>query len=292
MQDNWHRLYHYVSDRLCNDVIEMAQTSSRNIQRSVNIGIRSPVGPYIGVTRTSTQESTNNRYYLAERAWWILDKSGLISSLTETNEDLFICAELPLTMTSLPIMGLQHPVAWMYASYPDIDAGNIFVSLCGSIDNYIGFAPGEDSRGRGWYPSSSPGLHAIIEKLSQENEGAGKWARLMEEPGREEFYNLLSALGELPRAHVIYQGFVQVLAKVMFADNNIQIADNKPYGTHGHFDTVIVGAPLWVRSATAKPLGPDGRMPSGFEGSVEGIADTTSSDHKPDPKKRRWWRNS
>lgn len=292
MQDHWHRLYHYVSNRLCNEIVQMAQTSSRKVQRSVDIGIRSPVGPYIGVTSTSTQESASNRYYLAERAWRILDRAGLISSLTETNEDLFVCAELPLTLTSLPIMGLQDPVAWMYSSYPDIDAGNTFVSLCGSIDNYIGFAPGEDGTRRGWHPSSSPGLHAIIEKLSQENEGAGKWARLMEEPGRGEFYYLLSALSELPRAHVIYQGFVQVLAKVMFADKNIKIGKNKPYGAHGHFDTVIVGAPLWVRSATAKPLGPDGRMPSGFERSVEGISGTPSSYHKPNHERRRWWRIS
>jgi hypothetical protein len=236
------------------------------------VHVPTPWGSIFDHSTTTNKAPTENRYERAQEVFEILEQSGFVGSLDATNEDLFFWApDLPLTLAALPVMGLKKPVAWMYASYEDHAAGRTFISLCGSINNYIGFAAGDQEAIIGWYPSSSPGLHAIIESLSNERGGVGEWTRLMSEPGRHEFYNLLSALSELPRGHIVGQAFMEVLAKVFHLEHDVKITFNGPNGVRGHFDTVLVGAPLWVRSATAKPLGQDGTIPLGFERSIEGI---------------------
>jgi hypothetical protein len=125
---------------------------------------------------------------------------------------------------------VRRPVAWMYASYEDPAAGRTFISFCGSVDNYIGYAAGNKETINGWYPSASPGLHAIIESLSNERSGVGDWTRLMSEPGRHEFYNLLSALSELPRGHIVGQAYMEVLAAIFHSEHDVKITFNGPSG--------------------------------------------------------------
>lgn len=287
MRSRLHHLYYYVSDRWLNDAYLMAR--ERNSQRDTSIGIHIPLplGPSVDINTRAKEASTENPYKRAQQVYEMLDRSGLIGSPDATNDDLFVWATgIPLTLATLPVMGLGKPVAWMYASYEDPVAGRTFISFCGSVNNYIGYAAGDKEAINDWYPSASPGLHAIIESLSNERRGVGEWSRLMSEPGRHEFYNLLSALSELPRGHVVAQAFMEVLAKVFYSEHDVKISFNGPSGVRGHFDTVLVGAPLWVRSATARPLGND-QVPSGFEQSIEGVRSRPNSRPVSNPTSRR-----
>ena len=197
----------------------MAHERSR--QRDTNIGFRIPLpmGPSIQIDNRAKEVNAENRYERAQEVLEILNRSDFIDSLDAAKEDRFVWADIPLTLATLPVMGLTRPVAWMYASYEDPAAGRTFISFCGSVNNYIGYAAGDKESIDDWYPSASPGLHAIIESLSNERSGVGDWTRLMAEPGRHEFYNLLSALSELPRGHVIGQGFMEALAMIFYSEH-------------------------------------------------------------------------
>ena len=276
MRPRLHHLYYYVSDRWLNEAYSMARERTNRRKTTTTFGIQGspfiPLAPSLNISASTNEAPTENRYKRAQEVFEILDRSGSVGSLAATSEDIFFWeADLPLTLAALPVMGLEKPVAWMYASYDDHAAGRTFISLCGSVNNYIGFAAGDGEVIAGWYPSSSPGLHAIIESLSNERGGVGEWTRLMSEPGRREFYYLLSALSELPRGHIVGQGFMEVLAKVFYLEHNVNITSSGLAGVRGHFDTVLVGAPLWVRSATARPLGQDGAIPECFKGSIEDV---------------------
>jgi hypothetical protein len=290
MSPRLHHLYDYVSDRWVNDAYEMAyrRRSRPDINIKLQIPLPLPVSLDIGVQ--PKEINTENRYERAQKVYEILQGSDFVDSLKEVNKGRFVWVpDMPLTLATLPIMGLTNPVAWMYASYEDPAAGRTFISLCGSsVNNYIGLASGDRETIQGWYPSASGGLHAIVESLSNERNGVGEWDRLVSEPGRHEFYNLLAALTELPRGHVVEQAFVEVLAFVFFAERDVEIRFNGPSGVRGHFDTVLVGAPVWVRSAVARPLGTDPTMPQGFERSIEDVGPRSVLSTRVN-RSRRWW---
>jgi hypothetical protein len=290
MKPRLHHLYHYVSDRWLNDAYLMARERSR--QRDTNIGfhIPLPLGPSIEIDNRAREADAQNRYKRAQEVFEILDSSDFIDSLGAASEGRFVWADIPLTLATLPVMGLRRPVAWMYASYEDPAAGRTFISFCGSVNNYIGYAAGDKEAIDDWYPSASPGLHAIIESLSNERRGVGDWTRLMSEPGRREFYNLLSALSELPRGHVVGQAFMEALAIIFHSEHDVEIKFDGPSGVRGHFDTVLVGAPLWVRSAAARPLGNDRHIPQGFERSIEGVWSQPGPSRPASRRRRRWLR--
>jgi hypothetical protein len=290
MKPRLHHLYHYVSDRWLKNASLMARERSR--QRDTNIGfhIPLPLGPSIDIDNRAKVAGAENPFERAQKVFEILERSDYIDPLDAAVEDRFVSADIPLTLATLPIMGLRKPVAWMYASYEDPAAGRTFMSFCGSVDNYIGYAAGDKETINGWFPSASPGLHAIIESLSNERSGVGDWTRLMSEPGRHEFYNLLSALSELPRGHVVGQAYMEVLAAVFHSEHDVDIKFNGVSGVRGHFDTILVGAPLWVRSGAARPLGNNLQIPAGFEQSIEDVWSQPGTNRPASRKRLRWLR--
>jgi hypothetical protein len=193
---------------------------------------------------------SRSRYELAELVLQILDRTYKLDSPDLTSNGGFVFVKLPLTLGQLPVVGLNDPVAWMYAVCHDPIFGQMFISLCGSIHNYIGFAGigDEDQTLDGWYPSSSAGLHAIIERLSEESGDLwkrGEWERLIENPHETSFFYYLSALTHVEDIYTLQNTDVEVLAKIFFFAKNVKLDGPR---TTGHFDTVIAGAPIWVRS--------------------------------------------
>jgi hypothetical protein len=105
----------------------------------------------------------------------------------------------------------------------------------------------EDQAIGGWFPSSSAGLHAIIERLSGEKGDhweKGEWGRLTQDPGG--LFDFLSALTHIENIWIVQKAYVEILAKIFFSAKDVQLQGGR---LSGHFDTLLAGAPIWVRSA-------------------------------------------
>jgi len=90
-------------------------------------------------------------------------------------------------------------------------------------------------------------LHAIIERLSEERGDhweKGEWERLMEKP--EVLFEFLKALTHIEDIWLVQKGHVEILAKIFFSAKDVRLEGGR---LTGHFDTVLAGAPIWVRSA-------------------------------------------
>src|SRR5438034_1739237 len=133
MKPRLHHLYHYVSDRWLKDAYFLFQAEDGI--RDTNIGFRIPLpmGPSIQIDNRAKEVNAENRYERAQEVLEILNRSDFIDSLDAAKEDRFVWADIPLTLATLPVMGLTRPVAWMYASYEDPAAGRTFISFCGSV---------------------------------------------------------------------------------------------------------------------------------------------------------------
>lgn len=256
-----HRRYDYLSKRLLReiyDTVRAKEISARQLGK-----IQTKAGP-VTVDADPVEPQPDNVYWLAEYAHDALEP--IVGSLATAAVGGYLRAELPLTLAWLPVGGISDPVAWMYAKYDDEETGYTVVVLCGSIDNYRGFAPGseKDTKYGGWYPSTAEGMRQIFQAMSQGNESEARINFIPEGYDVEGVANMANTLTELPRSQISGSGYYEVLAEVFLQMNGLRTThDWRP------IDTLILGAPLWVRSTAARPFRVTQSLPPEFAHAVE-----------------------
>jgi hypothetical protein len=259
--------YVYVSRRLLRDVYDMAGggrgLSLERVQAKGHVNVLA-AGVEGSADFGRPAAAVDNPYSLAEFALRAL--KDRIDPLAGARRHRYVRAVLPLTWLSLPVLYMPEPVAWMFANFTDDRAGETFVGLCGSVANYRHRVPAEAPAPNAvqWYPSSPEGLRAIVEAMVARREQDALRDLTRAAPAIEDVVAMATRLswGERPSAHTLGSDTVEVLAQVFVAERGVVSR-----WTDRRIDTLVLGAPLWVRTAESKPapidLGrPDrGRLP-------------------------------
>lgn len=144
---------------------------------------------------------------------------------------------------------INKEIAGFFADATLDESGRTFVALFGSVDHYVGRKPTPSDNGFGWCPSDVMGLYAILRATLDETDEAKLDADYLWDDGRQDsdsrievayrFWRQLK--GEFPSEHVT------VLAKSF-----IQRDDYDLGGTH--YDTVLLGAPVWIATPLPRQM--------------------------------------
>jgi hypothetical protein len=59
-------------------------------------------------------------------------------------------------------------------------------------------------------------------------------------------FDFLSALTHIENIWIVQKAYVEILAKIFFSAKDVQLQGGR---LRGHFDTLLAGVPIWVRSA-------------------------------------------
>ena len=244
--------YVYFSKRLLREVYDRVRAQD-NLPRpeALQIGV-----PGMGsVNIKASEDQVDNIYWLTAFANRAL--ASRTKPLSHVQDGQYLRAVLPLTYGLLPVIGAKRPVAWMYARYVDRLAGRSLVTLCGSGSNYRGAAPSQDFDPEyfinGWYPSSGEGLRALISAMSEGREDEARFDLSKDRPTASDlsgYFDYMDRWTALSSCHLLAAGYFEVLAEVFYrAPQEVASQLNSHQEPYYKYDTIVLGAPLWVRTA-------------------------------------------
>jgi Family of unknown function (DUF7019) len=235
--------YVYVSDRLINDIVDQLAAAEGRL----GVGNMQFKLPFFAL-ESRYRDLGINRYAQAGRA------TEAVADLTGSFEvpGPFVRGRAQMSWWELKVT--EHPVvrvAWLVARQAG-DHGSFLLSMCGSLEHYIGYQPGADTAA-GWRPSALPGLANVLKAF---NHRSGRKYKVDPNPpnDQEAVRTML-----LEAAHVgmfldeekhapIGVGQMEVLARVYYAmQGQIQLRNLRTYEVE-RFDGVYLGTPLWVRT--------------------------------------------
>jgi hypothetical protein len=223
--DRLPRFYSYLSKRILTNLYHQLEADQphwkldiefRTAIASVSVGKREP--------------SHENLIWLAKR---------VTEAVSDQTGDLiypgrYVRAIVPLTCTELP-----SRVAWMHSWY-DTDDGPIFLALCGSLSNYVGYHPGEIPEG--WYPSSAEGMNRLLNTCGGDLDDIDEVGSSMTPSALR---GALRISEKLPEKYIVVHEELEVLLRVF-------VHEERPWE---RVRSAILGAPIWV--GTPLPLPQD-----------------------------------
>lgn len=240
--------YTYTSERLLREVWDQANAQVRRRLTGGEVSITLPVGSI--KAGGSLGDDQPNVFRLAEFACQALRNRIVPVSAATEGKYLQIVFDEPdreLRCYRLPVAGMPTRVAWIYGTYDDPAAGLTLVGLCGSINNYLGAVAERPSPGTGpqeiWYPSSLAGLRKIFAARA-EDEAVKDLTNLRHDEQTENPISTALRMTLLGERYIFDQGPREVFAEIL-------VAGPASPNEHG-YDTVILGAPLWIRHAPAR----------------------------------------
>jgi hypothetical protein len=253
--------YIYISDRLIGDLHERI-TAHKSTRRLEELRLTLP---FLSVNN-KPRDLGINKYKVAA------DVTKSIQMLTGSlaYPSKFVRFIADVKWFDLYIREQKYRVAWLIGNQ-DGDEGKYLISLCGSIDNYVGYETGKDKK-RGWQPSSVEGLRNIVASCSK-----GRRFKDSHPEDSDEIENIVLESAHLSMgledhedSEFIESGEMEVLARVYFgmaAEQGSRIHLRRIIGGRSDsFDAVYIGAPLWVRTVpTSEPFEPLGDGSVGTE---------------------------
>jgi hypothetical protein len=241
--------YIYISDRLIGDLHDriMAYKSGRQIEE-----LRLTL-PFLSANSKPRNLGINRYKMVADVTEFIRELTGSLAYPSK-----FVRFIAGVKWFDLYIAEQKYRVAWLIGNQNG-DEGKALISLCGSIDNYIGYEA-EKVKKHGWKPSSVQGLRNIVASCTK--------GRRFEDSYPEdhaeieaivlESAHLSMSLEDHEDSEFIGSAEVEVLARLYFgmtADQADRIHLNRIIaGESDAFDAVYLGAPLWVRTVPTSEL--------------------------------------
>jgi hypothetical protein len=273
--DNSPRQYIYLSRRLLTERYQQ-YIANRGMQSKVSLGAKTPIG---SINIQGRDVDPDNLYQLANVVTEaVRDNTGSL-----LYPGIYVRAVLDLTWGVVNFVDPFDEVAWFYGQQdageevePDSPYGSIFVVLCGSVGNYLGYVPGTNlgSQQR-WQPSTPDYMRQVVQRYGFDDaDGTTEIDRSL--AMLNSAYSI--SMGLRP-GNLLSEARLEVLFQVHHYAEGVEVQASR--GSRLSCRTVLVGSPLWV--ATALP------EPERFDNTGRSLRPLRSP-AAPEPRGRSWLR--
>ncbi|WP_328534765.1 SAVMC3_10250 family protein [Micromonospora zamorensis] len=274
--DNSPRQYIYLSRRLLTERYQQ-HVANRGTQTKLSMGVKTPLG---SINFQGRDVDGDNLYQLAN----VVTEAARDNTGSLLDPGPYVRTTLDLTWGVVNFVDPNDEVAWFYAQQDagdDVEPGSpyqsIFLALCGSVGNYVGYAPGANvgSQQR-WQPSTPDYMRQVVRRYGLEADDAAEIDRINAMLGSA--YSISMGLRE---GNLLGEARLEVLFQVHHYAEGIEISASR--GSRLSCRMVLVGSPLWVATALPEPERFDhrGRLPIPAASSAVGV---------PEPRGRSWFR--
>lgn len=241
--DNWPVDFRYISRRLVTEIVQQHEAGRPRQPWAFSLPLR-----IFTVTLERRAPDYGNLFDLARRA------TESVSENTGTLADFgpYVMASVELHHCWFPIHqgwveGSNHEVAAFFSDTTRQDSGRTLIALFGSVGNYLGRRPEPEQPG--WTPSDAAGLYAILDATREPTDSSVKADYLWDDGAMTMVtrYDVARRFNE-QMADRFPAEPAAFLARAYSFEHDVDLRDCR-------YDTVLLGAPVWIATPHPTPLG-------------------------------------